>query len=49
VEQRCATLFLCQMMKMENQVCAPRAGTVDQLNVAAGQRVTLHALLAEIV
>jgi biotin carboxyl carrier protein len=42
-------LLVLEAMKMENQVCAPRAGTVDQLNVAAGQRVALHALLAEIV
>ena len=36
-------------VKMENHVRAPRAGKVDQLHVAAGQTVTLHALLAEIV
>jgi biotin carboxyl carrier protein len=42
-------LLILEAMKMENQVCAPRAGTVDQLTVAAGQTVTLHALLAEIV
>jgi biotin carboxyl carrier protein len=41
-------LLVLEAMKMENQVGAPRAGTVDQLNVAAGQRVALHALLAEI-
>lgn len=28
---------------------APRAGKVEQLNIAAGQTVTLHALLTEIV
>jgi len=41
-------LLILEAMKMENQVCAPRTGTVEQLNVAAGQRVTLHMLLAEI-
>ena len=42
-------LLILEAMKMENQVRAPRAGTVDQLTVAAGQRGALHALLAEIV
>jgi biotin carboxyl carrier protein len=42
-------LLVLEAMKMENQVRAPRAGIVDQLNVATGQAVTLHALLAEIV
>jgi len=42
-------LLILEAMKMENQVRAPRAGTVDQLNVAAGQTVTLRALLVEIV
>jgi biotin carboxyl carrier protein len=42
-------LLLLEAMKMENQICAPRSGVVSQLNVAAGQNVALHALLAEIV
>jgi biotin carboxyl carrier protein len=42
-------LLILEAMKMENQVRAPRAGTVEQLNVAAGQTVTLRALLVEIV
>jgi biotin carboxyl carrier protein len=42
-------LLVLEAMKMENQVRAPRSGTIGQLNVAAGQSVTLHALLAEIV
>jgi biotin carboxyl carrier protein len=43
------SLMILEAMKMENHVRAPRAGKVEQLNVAAGQAVTLHALLAEIV
>jgi biotin carboxyl carrier protein len=36
-------------MKMENQIRAPRAGSVGQLNVVAGQSVTLGLVMAEIV
>jgi len=43
------SLMILEAMKMENHVRATRAGNVDQLHVAAGQTVTLHALLAEIV
>ena len=43
------SLMILEAMKMENHVRATRAGKVGQLNVAAGQTVTLHALLAEIV
>ncbi|HEU5098732.1 MAG TPA: biotin/lipoyl-containing protein [Roseiflexaceae bacterium] len=43
------SLMILEAMKMENHVRAPRAGRVEQLNVVAGQAVTLHALLAEIV
>jgi biotin carboxyl carrier protein len=43
------SLMILEAMKMENHVRAPRAGKVEQLNVAAGQTVTLHAMLAEIV
>jgi biotin carboxyl carrier protein len=43
------SLMILEAMKMENHVRAPRAGKIDQLHVAAGQTVTLHALLAEIV
>ena len=43
------SLMILEAMKMENHVRASRAGKVDQLHVAAGQTVTLHALLAEIV
>jgi len=35
-------------MKMENQIRAPRAGTVGQLHVAAGQNVALNTVLVEI-
>jgi len=43
------SLMILEAMKMENHVRAARAGKVEQLHVAAGQTVTLHALLAEIV
>ncbi len=43
------SLMILEAMKMENHVRAPRAGKIEQLNVVAGQSVTLHALLAEIV
>jgi biotin carboxyl carrier protein len=43
------SLMILEAMKMENHVRAPCSGKVEQLNVAAGQNVTLHALLAEIV
>jgi biotin carboxyl carrier protein len=36
-------------MKMENEIRAPRTGTVAQLNVSAGQNVTLNEVLIEIV
>ena len=42
-------LLVLEAMKMENQICAPRAGTIGQLSVAAGQNVTLHMVMAEIV
>ena len=42
-------LLVLEAMKMENQISAPRSGTVGQLNVATGQNVALHAVLAEIV
>jgi biotin carboxyl carrier protein len=42
-------LLVLEAMKMENQIYAPRSGSISQLNVVAGQNVALHALLAEIV
>ena len=42
-------LLVLEAMKMENQISAPRAGAVGQLNVAAGQNVALHEVLVEIV
>lgn len=41
-------LLVLEAMKMENQICAPRAGTVERLNIEIGQSVTLNAVLAEI-
>jgi biotin carboxyl carrier protein len=41
-------LLVLEAMKMENEVHAPRAGVVAQLNVSAGQSVTLNEVLAEI-
>ena len=42
-------LLILEAMKMENEVRAPRTGTVAQLNVSAGQNVTLNEVLIEIV
>ncbi|HMQ29897.1 MAG TPA: biotin/lipoyl-binding protein [Chloroflexaceae bacterium] len=41
-------VLVLEAMKMENEIVAPRAGTVATLNVRPGQTVTLHELLAEI-
>ncbi|TYB41712.1 acetyl/propionyl/methylcrotonyl-CoA carboxylase subunit alpha [Actinomadura chibensis] len=40
------TLLVLEAMKMEHRVAAPAAGTVAELNVAAGQRVESGAVLA---
>ena len=42
-------LLILEAMKMENEIRAPRTGTVAQLNVSAGQNVTLNEVLVEIV
>lgn len=42
-------LLILEAMKMENQVIASRSGTLETLNVSAGQTVQLGAVLAEIV
>ncbi|MBK9943696.1 MAG: biotin/lipoyl-containing protein [Kouleothrix sp.] len=42
-------LLVLEAMKMENQINAPRAGVVDRLAVAVGQRVALNTVLVEIV
>jgi biotin carboxyl carrier protein len=42
-------LLVLEAMKMENEIRAPRSGTLDQLLVRAGQGVALHEVLAEIV
>lgn len=41
-------LLVLEAMKMENEVRAPRAGVITQLNASVGQSVTLGVLLAEI-
>ena len=41
-------LLLLEAMKMENEILAPRAGKVVDLNAAPGKSVTLHELLVEI-
>ena len=38
-------LVLLEAMKMENELCAVRAGRVKQVKVAAGQRVEQKAVL----
>ena len=39
-------LFVVEAMKMQNELRAPRAGTVERLAVAAGQTIELGELLA---
>jgi len=41
-------LVVLEAMKMENEIRAPRSGTVSQLSASVGQRVALQELLAEI-
>ena len=41
-------LLVLEAMKMENQIVAPRSGTVSQINVVAGQGVALNTVLIEI-
>ena len=42
-------LLVLEAMKMENEIRAARAGTVETLNVRPGQTVALHQVLVEIV
>ena len=42
-------LLVLEAMKMENEITAPRNGTVSELNVSVGQVVALHEVLVEIV
>jgi acetyl/propionyl-CoA carboxylase alpha subunit len=42
-------LLALEAMKMENEVRAPRSGTVAQLNASVGKNVVLHEVMAEIV
>ncbi len=41
-------LLVLEAMKMENEIRAPRAGTISALHVNGGQSVTRHEVLAEI-
>ncbi len=41
-------IVVLEAMKMENEVHAPKSGTISQINVKPGQNVTLHEVLAEI-
>ncbi len=41
-------LLVLEAMKMENEIRAPRTGTISALHVDTGQSVTRHAVLAEI-
>ena len=40
-----ATLLILEAMKMENEIAAPKAGTVKDVAVAAGSRVSDGDLL----
>jgi acetyl/propionyl-CoA carboxylase alpha subunit len=42
------SLLLLEAMKMENEILAPRAGVVVDLNAVPGKSVTLHEMLVEI-
>ena len=42
-------LFVVEAMKMENEIAAPRAGTVRGLEVRPGDAVGAGQLLCEIV
>ncbi|RRR67289.1 MAG: acetyl-CoA carboxylase biotin carboxyl carrier protein subunit [Candidatus Viridilinea halotolerans] len=41
-------ILVLEAMKMQNEITAPRAGTITTLNARRGQTVTLHELLVEI-
>jgi biotin carboxyl carrier protein len=41
-------VLVLEAMKMQNEIVAPRAGTVTTLSASPGQTVMLHELLAEI-
>jgi biotin carboxyl carrier protein len=41
-------ILILEAMKMQNEICATRAGSVKLLNVAPGQGVLLNDVLAEI-
>lgn len=41
-------IMVLEAMKMENEITAPRSGTVSRLDVALGQGVMLNQVLAEI-
>ncbi len=41
-------ILVLEAMKMENEICAPCAGVIDQLNVQPGQSVSFNEVLATI-
>jgi biotin carboxyl carrier protein len=41
-------ILVLEAMKMENEIHAPRTGSVSRLDIAPGQGVALHEVLAEI-
>ncbi len=41
-------VLILEAMKMENEIQAPRGGTVTEISVELGQIVTLNELLMEI-
>jgi len=42
-------LLVLESMKMQNELRAPRAGTVQRIRAQAGQSVEQHALLLALV
>lgn len=42
-------LLILEAMKMENEIRAPRAGTIERINIQPGQVVSLNQVLVEIV
>ncbi|WP_129670552.1 acetyl-CoA carboxylase biotin carboxyl carrier protein subunit [Candidatus Chloroploca sp. Khr17] len=41
-------ILVLEAMKMQNEITAPRSGTISMLNIQPGQSVKLHELLIEI-
>jgi biotin carboxyl carrier protein len=42
-------LLVLEAMKMENEIRAPRSGTLSQISASVGKNVVLHEVMAEIV